>query len=336
MIIDTHAHLVAPPELYAYKSQLLAARDYHGKGNPNISDERLETFAKQNIQIMDSVGTDVQFISPRPFQVIHSEKPAAIVHWFAEVTNDTIARTVKLFPDRFRGVVGLPQVAGEPVSVALPELERCVKDLGFVGCLLDPDPWEGTGYVPPMGDEYWYPLYEKLVELDVPALVHSAACKNGRESYSNHFITEEGIAIMSLLNSRVFHDFPKLKLVISHGGGSVPYQIGRWRAHRFVEMKAHADLEDFDTSLKRLYYDTVLYNPESLDLLFRLVGTDRCMFGTEKPGSGTAQDPKTGAWLDDLKPVIESIGWLTAEDKRRIFEDNAKQVYSRFKVGAPA
>ncbi len=93
-------------------------------------------------------------------------------------------------------------------------------------------------------------------------------------------------------------------------------------------------MESFDQSLRRLYFDTVLYNKESLELLFRIVGPDRCMFGTEKPGSGSAQDPATGAWLDDLKPVIESIDWLTEQDKRLIFEENAKKVFTRFKTPA--
>jgi predicted TIM-barrel fold metal-dependent hydrolase len=57
------------------------------------------------------------------------------------------------------------------------------------------------------------------------------------------------------------------------------------------------------------------------------MGTDRCLFGTEKPGTGSSVDPATGRWLDDLKPVIESLPELTAEDKARIFEENARRLY---------
>lgn len=336
MIIDSHAHVVAPPELYAYRSGLLASRGAHGKGNPGISDERLEASAQECLRTMDSVGTDVQFLSPRPFQGGHSEKPARIVQWWAEACHDVIARQVKAHPDRFAGICQLPQVAGEPVEIALPELERCVNELGFVGCLIDPDPSEGAWNVPTMGDRYWYPLYEKMCELDVPGLIHSAGCKNERETYSEHFITEETIAVLSIAKSTVFQDFPSLKLIVSHGGGSVPYQIGRWRAARFNQMRTNPGRESFDESLHRFYFDTVLYNKESLELLFKICGTDRCLFGTEKPGSGSAQDPATGKWLDDLRPVIESIDWLTAEDKRRIFEDNARRVFTRFKAPVTA
>ena len=335
MIIDSHAHVVAPPELFAYRSNLLASRGHGGKGRAGITDERLAEFAQRNVDVMDSVGTDVQFISPRPFQQMHSETPGRLVHWWIEACNDTIERETKVSPSRLVGVGGIPQVAGEPVDVVFDELERCAKERGFVGVLVNPDPYEGQGYTPPMGDlDYWGPLYEKLVELDMPALVHSASCNNGRESYSNHFITEESIAILSLIESDVIGKFPGLRLVISHGGGSVPYQIGRWRAHRF--MRGGEGAETFDESLKKFYFDTCLYNQESLELLFKIVGPDRCMFGTEKPGSGGGIDPATGKALDDLKPVIENIDFLTEADRQGIFEDNSLKVYTKFKPAVAA
>ncbi|MEX2431221.1 MAG: amidohydrolase family protein, partial [Dehalococcoidia bacterium] len=266
---------------------------------------------------------------------MHSEKPAKIVEWWCAANNDVIGRQVTSHPDRFAGVAGLPQVSGEPdTKHVVEELERCVKELGFIGCMINPDPGEGVEFTPTMDDEYWYPLYEKMVELDVPGLIHSAACKDFRESYSAHFITTESQVILNLVKpeSRVFQDFPNLKIIVAHGGGSVPYQIGRWRVSRFNAMKGNPNLEDFDTSLRRLWYDAVLYNKEGLDLLFRIIGTDRCMFGTEKPGSGSGIDPATGKWLDDLKPVIESIEWLSDQDKKNVFEDTTRKLFTHLKT----
>ncbi len=337
MIIDAHGHVSAPPELYAYRSVLLASRGYHGRGSPGISDERLHRGVERHLELLKSVGTDIQFLSPRPFQLMHSEQPESIVRWWVEANNDIIARQCRAYPEVFRGVCGLPQSPGGSIQPCVEELERCVSEHGFIGCLINPDPTEGTGLMPTLDDEHWYPLYEKMVELDVPALIHSTACKHFRESYSAHFISEESIAVLNLCKgeSRVFTDFPNLRLIISHGGGSVPYQIGRWRAHRFREQESNPSLESFDESMRRLYYDTVLYNVESLDFLFRIVGIDRCLFGTENPGSGSSRDPRTGAWLDDLKPVIESIAWLSETDRSRIFEDNTRAVFPRFQVHAP-
>jgi 4-oxalmesaconate hydratase len=133
------------------------------------------------------------------------------------------------------------------------------------------------------------------------------------------------------MRSRTLLDFPDLKLIIGHGGGSVPYQIGRWQAARQAPgLGSDALDERFEVSLRRLWFDTCLYNKASLAYLFETVGTDRCLFGTEKPGSGSAPDPGTGRAFDDLKPVIESIGSLSAKDRELIFEENARRVFSRW------
>lgn len=323
--VDIHGHISAPLALYAYQAQLISAREFHGKGKVAATDEEVVAAARPHVEILRRLGVDRQFISPRPFAMMHSHKPEAIVHWFTQQVNDMIAKQVAAYPESFVGVAGLPQNAGVSPANAVEELERAVTELGFVGCVLNPDPGEGDYATPPLGDEHWYPLYEKLVELDVPALVHASACRNPRESYSNHFITEESIAVISLADSRVFEDFPNLKLIIAHGGGSVPYQVGRWRAQR-VQKK----LERFDDSLRRLYFDTVLYNRESIELLLRIVGPDRCLFATEAPGIGSGIDPETGRYMDDLRPVVESIDWLTEEQRALVFHGNAERLFTRW------
>jgi 4-oxalmesaconate hydratase len=68
------------------------------------------------------------------------------------------------------------------------------------------------------------------------------------------------------------------------------------------------DSENFDQRLQQLYFDTALYNVESLKLLFRIVGTDRCLFGTERPGAGSKTDPRTGKWYDDVRPNSKASG----------------------------
>ena len=138
---------------------------------------------------------------------------------------------MKLFAGKFLGVCALPQTAGDPIEKTIPELERCIKQLGFVGCLLNPDPYENGGSeAPPLGDRYWYPLYEKLCDLNVPAHIHGTTSRSDRTPYSVHLINEETIAVYGLVNSNVFKDFPGLKIVVSHGGGSIPYQLGRFEA----------------------------------------------------------------------------------------------------------
>jgi len=335
MIIDCHAHIVAPETLYAYKGNLIANAGATGYNPPKISDEAVLKATQSNVEIQKKVGTDVQFISPRPFQMMHSQRPAKIVQYFTWATNDLIARSVAAAPDRFRGVGSMPQAPGTEPKDWLKEIDRCINDLGFIGILLNPDPSEGWNTTPPLGDPYWYPIYEKMCELDIPALVHSSSCCNERESYSGHFITEESIAILSLLSSRVFLDFPQLKLIVGHGGGSVPYQYGRWEAERLLPAySGNQELkESFRDSMRRLYYDTCLHYKPSLELLFHLVGPDRCLFGTENPGSGSALNKAIGRNWDDIKSTIDEIEFLSTGDRTAILGENAKKLFPRLSRG---
>lgn len=332
MIIDAHAHLVAPPSFYTHRGNLQVARGQYGVYHAKTSDADLEKSAAQNVQIMDGVGTDLQILSPRPFMLLHGENRWDDIVTWTQDNNDLIARTIKLHPTRFRGVGAVPQATGAPVEKMFDEIKRCVDELGFVGVLINPDPSEGTGKSPPMGDSYWFPLYEFLCKHEIPGHLHSCACC-GRETYDEHFITEESLAITSIARSDAFKLFPSLKLLVSHGGGSVPYQVGRWRSNRQMFAGATgANLETFDQTLKRFWFDTVLHHKKSLELLFEVVGPDRCVFGTERPGSGGGLDPVTGKPYDDIKPVIDSIEEISAADKAGVFEGNARRLFSRLDV----
>lgn len=325
MIIDSHAHVIMPQESYKYFTELVG-----GRGNPSttpqIPDASIRDSAEKLLKIMDSVGTDIQLLSPRPYLQMHSLKPAIVSELWNRHTNDVIYRIVQMYPDRFRGVAGLPQHRHECPSIrVVPELERCVKELGFVGCLINPDPTEGEELPPPgLGDEFWYPLYEKMVELDVPALIHSAGSCQPRESYTLKFINEESTAVISLLSSSTFEKFPNLKIVIPHGGGAIPYQMGRFRAWSVRK----GEPQSFDEKLRKLHFDTCNYSKEALDFLLKVVGPDNVLFGTEKPGTGSAFDPQTGRDFDHLKPVIDSIEWLTNEDRKKVYECNCCNLYN--------
>jgi len=326
MIIDSHAHIVMPPESFRYMAELVGGRA-NPSTTPKIPDASVRKMAEELVRSMDGVGTDVQFISPRPYLQMHSVKPGRVSELWSRHCNDLIARFVEMFPDRFRGVAGLPQYMDEALDVrVIPELRRCVNDLGFVGCLINPDPTEGEGPTPPgLGDPFWHPLYQAMTELDVPGLIHSAGSCSARESYTLKFINEESIAIVSLLGAKTFDTFPTLKIVVAHGGGAIPYQMGRFRSWNVRK----GETVTFDEQLRKLYFDTCNYSKEAIELLLKVAGTDNVLFGTEKPGTGSARDPISGRDYDDMKPVIESIEWLTSKQRADIFECNCKRVYSR-------
>ena len=288
MIIDSHGHVTAPAELYAYKAGLVSHRGAHGRGTPGISDELLERALqaprvrrKSHLEQLKEAGTDLQLDLPPalPADAQRETGPHRPLVDRGEQHRDRppvqgaprrIPRRVR--PTAVRGCGREPRRRG---AGALRE------GAGVRRLPAEPRPDGGPGPdTAGSGDEYWYPLYEKLVELDVPAPIHSAGCRSPRESYSLHFVNEESTAVIGLCSSRVFQDFPRLKIMVSHGGGAIPYQIGRFRAARWRQKGA----EEFDAALRRLYFDTCLYSREALEPLFKVVGTDRCLFGTERPG----------------------------------------------------
>ena len=312
MIIDAHAHLVAPASLYGYRSSLIVAGGQHGAALAEISDDELKKFADQNVKLMDEVGTDVQFISPRPFMLINRGKLSDAQLW-ARSNNEIIARTIKLHPTRFRGVAALPQLSGKPIEVVFDEIDYAVNELGFIGILLNPDPGEGIDPTPTLADPYWYPLYEKIIDMKLPAHIHSGGCC-GRETYDEHFVTEESLAITSVARSDVFDRYPELNLMISHGGGSIPYQVGRWRSNREMQkakglsdsgfgFRGKADTgvavsgrnpvrtERFDETLKRFWFDTCIHNKKSLDLLFDVVDPTGACSAPNVPAAVRAKTP---------------------------------------------
>src|ERR1044071_692598 len=198
MVIDSHAHVTAPDSLYVFKAGLLSHRGGHGRGAVNATDDDLikalnaPVFGgSSHLDQLKEVGTDLQLISPRPYQMMTSEHPR-LVQWFVEETNSIIAKQVELYPNTFRGVCGLPLTPGVSPKAVVPYLEKCIKERGFVGFLLHPDPGECSGVeTPPLGDRFWYPLYEKMVELDVPGHIHSSGCRSERLTHSLPFLTQE-------------------------------------------------------------------------------------------------------------------------------------------------
>ena len=340
MVIDIHGHVSSPAELYAYRSVLIAGRGAHGRSGVRLPKDQVLRAAERHLQLLDAAGTDVQLISPRPFQLMHSESPADIVRWWCTATNDAVAQQCAAFPERFRPVAALPQAVGTSPQDWLEELERCVSELGFVGVLVNPDPAEGQELgIPRIGHEWWFPLFEKLTELGVPALIHAAGCRSTRENYSEHMITEASRTVISFAESKAFEYYPDLAIVVSHGGGSVPYQIGRWRAARYLEYTQVESYDDkdgqaseaktFDESLRSLHFDSLVHDQASLELLIKAVGADRVLFGTEVPGSGSPADPRTGRSYDDIKPMIEGIADLGQAGRDQILEGNARRLYKR-------
>lgn len=332
MIIDCHGHYTtAPAELNEYRRLQVASCEC-GKcelfPRPVISDDQIrESLETNQLRMQRERGTDLTIFSPRAVGMGHHIGDLRTSTEWSSVCNDLIHRICQLYPDNFAGVCQLPQSPGVEPAHCIPELERCVKELGFVGCNLNPDPTGGYWKDPPLHDKWWYPLYEKMVELDVPAMIHvSGSCNPHFHATGAHYINGDTTAFMQFLTSKLFKDFPTLKFIIPHGGGAVPYHWGRYRG--LAQDMGLPPLKEL--LLENVFFDTCVYHQPGIDLLLKVIPAENILFASETVGAVRGIDPETGHYFDDTKRYIEGAS-ISATDKEKIYSRNALRVYSRLK-----
>jgi 4-oxalmesaconate hydratase len=330
MIIDCHGHYTtAPAALQEFRhAQLARLKDpaLPVPATPRISDDEIRATIEGNqLRIARERGHDLTIFSPRASAMGHDVPDPATAAAWARVCNDLIYQVTTLFPDNFAGVAQLPQVAGGPLDACVRELERTVTELGFVGCNLNPDPSGGFWGSPPLTDEYWFPLYEKMTELDVPAMIHvSTSCNPAVHTLGAHYLNADTTAFMQLVRGRLFERFPALRLVIPHGGGAAPYHWGR-----LAGIAARERFAPIGTSvMSNVCFDTCVYHQPGIDLLTSVVATDNILFASEMLGAVRGNNPDGDFPWDDTRRYIEAAK-LTDDDRAKIFEQNARRVYPR-------
>jgi 4-oxalmesaconate hydratase len=329
MIIDCHGHYTtSPPAHEAWRRQQVdAGCGAPAPATPHISDDEIrESILNGQLRIQRERGTDLTIFSPRAAGMAHHHSDANGNAAWADLCNTLIHRVCGLFPRNFVGVCQLPQAPGVPPANCIPALERYVRDYGFIGCNLNPDPSGGYWTDPPLTDRWWYPLYEKMVELDVPAMVHvSSSCNPNFHATGAHYINGDTTAFMQFLTSDLFRDFPTLKFVIPHGGGAVPYHWGRYRG-----MAQDMGLPPLaEHLLGNVFFDTCVYHQPGAELLAKVIPVDNILFASETLGAVRGIDPETGHAYDDTRRYIDAVPWLTAADRQKIYEGNARRVYGR-------
>lgn len=330
MIIDCHGHYTtAPAALQLFRDAQLAAFKSGGAGSAGpieISDDQIRaSLENAQLKLQRERGTDLTVFSPRASAMGHHLGDERISQGWTRQCNDLIARVVGLYPDNFIGVCQLPQSPGVPAANSAAELERCVRELGFVGCNLNPDPSGGHWTSPPLTDRHWYPLYEKLVELDVPAMVHvSASCNANFHATGAHYINADTTAFMQFITSDLFKDFPTLRMIIPHGGGAVPYHYGRYRG--LAQDLKRPPLQE--SVLRNVYFDTCVYHQAGIDLLARVIPIENILFGSEMVGAVRGIDPTTGHYYDDTRRYVDALA-ISDADRQRIYSGNARRVFPR-------
>ncbi|GAA3611840.1 amidohydrolase family protein [Nonomuraea rosea] len=323
MIIDCHGHFTTVPRtLHEWR-----ARQLDGSSpDLNISDDELrEALLARQLKEQRERGLDLTLFSPIAGQMGHHLGTLEQSIAWSEVCNDLIHRVCTLFPDNFAGVCQLPQSPGKDLTASVKELERCVTELGFVGCNLNPDPSGGYWTDPPITDRIYYPLYEKMAELDVPAMIHVSGSSNPCFHHVGaHYLNGDTTVFMQLLLApQLFEDFPTLRFVIPHGGGAVPYHWGRYRG-----LAQDMGLKPLDEGiLRNVYFDTCVYHQAGIDLLLDVIPAQNILFGSEMIGAVKGIDPQTGHRYDDTKRYVLASPHLD----ERVFFTNHLNVYPRMR-----
>jgi 4-oxalmesaconate hydratase len=330
MIIDCHGHYTtAPPALQEFRDAQLARVNnpaLPAAAEPEITDDEIRaSIAGNQLRIARERGHDLTIFSPRASSMGHHVADLSTAAEWARVCNDLIYRVTTLYPDNFAGVAQLPQVAGEPLDACVSELERTVNWLGFVGCNLNPDPSGGYWKSPPLTDEYWFPLYEKMTELDVPAMIHvSTSCNPAAHTLGAHYLNADTTAFMQLVSGRLFDRFPTLRFVIPHGGGAVPYHWGR-----FQGLAIREQYPPIGTNvMENVSFDTCVYHQPGIDLLTSVISADNILFASEMLGAVRGDNPDGGFPWDDTKRYVDAAK-LSDDDRAKIFERNVRRVYPR-------
>jgi 4-oxalmesaconate hydratase len=330
MIIDIHGHYTTEPAaMQVFRDKQLAGLADPARrpsGELKISDDQVIESVQKQLAFQKARGSDMTIFSPRASGMAHHVGTEATSLEWTRLSNDMIHRVCSLLPDNFVPVGQLPQYPGVSPKNCIPELERIVKELGFVGVNFNPDPSGGWWTDPPITDKYWYPLYEKMAELEVPAMIHvSSSCNPNFHATGAHYINADTTAFMQLIQGNLFKDFPTLKFVIPHGGGAVPYHWGRYRG-LCLNMKKPPLVEYL---MKNVYFDTCVYHLPGIELLTRVIPIDNVLFASEMVGAVQGVDPETGFDYDDTKRYIDQVKGLSDEQRYKIFEGNARNVYPR-------
>jgi 4-oxalmesaconate hydratase len=328
VIIDCHGHYTTAPAAHtAWREQQVAAWEAGTTppAYPSIGDDEIrETIESSQLRLMDERGIDVTLFSPRASAMAHHVGDAAVSLEWSRRSNDLVHRVATLYPGRFVPVCQLPQSPGADLQASIAELRRCV-ELGFVGCNLNPDPSGGFWTSPPLTDRSWYPFYEAMVELDVPAMVHvSASATPVFHATGAYYINADTTAFMQLVQGNLFGDLPDLRLVIPHGGGAAPYHWGRYRG--LADMLGQPPVES--NVMGNVFFDTCVYHQPGIDLLLDVVATPNILFGSEMVGAVRGIDQRTGHYYDDTRRYVEASA-LEGDARSAVFEGNVRRVYPR-------
>jgi aminocarboxymuconate-semialdehyde decarboxylase len=318
--IDFHAHVIVP-EVYSVAVEHNIF--FELPTDPGVTDEmrrnikgraatvlaRMSDVADR-IDKMDAMGVDIQVLSASLVHQGLEWADAQTSLQLARATNDWIAKAVASHPTRLLGLGTLPL---HVPALAVTELERCVGELGLKGAAISTmaGPME-------LGDSELRPFWAKAEELGAVVFIHPGGNRDRRfkryhlwNSVGQAF--EEAMAISSLMYDGVLETFPRLKICVSHGGGYMPYYMGRIDRNYIEKANTRINMSKPPIDyLRMLYFDSCVYDRSVLQHLVDKVGAERVLLGSDYP-------------VGEARPVefVTDTNALSATQKEQIVRTNA-------------
>jgi aminocarboxymuconate-semialdehyde decarboxylase len=300
MQIDIHSHVIPDrivAAIAADPKRFRARVEGEGSARKIIHDQGyvyplFEEFRRVEAKLaaMDRKGIDISVISPAP-PMFYYWADADLALDVAGLVNDGVADMVGARPDRLRGMATVPM---QHPDAAVAELERVVRAYGFKAVEIGTS-IEGAQ----LAEERFRPLLRRASELNVFVFAHPyyVGAKSGLESY---YLTnlignplDTTVMLANLMFSGRLDELPDLKIVLAHGGGFIPYQIGRLVHGHAVRSETNGISKSSPKDLlKRIYFDSLVFEPQALRYLIDLVGADHVCIGTDAPFDMADENPK--------------------------------------------
>jgi aminocarboxymuconate-semialdehyde decarboxylase len=319
--VDIHCHMSVPEAAAVAKPHFDPALDANSRfmsaeaariNQTQAADlkPRLSTVAAK-LADMDRMGIDMQVLSPAPPQYYYWAD-AELGRQTSRIINDRIAESVAAHPDRFAGLATLPMQAPE---LAVAEMRRAVNDLGLKGIEISTNVAGAE-----LSEPQFAPVLQAAEELGILVFMHPLGFSHGermQQHYLNNVIgnpLESTVALSHLIFGGVLDRYPGLRICVAHGGGYLPGYSGRmdhaWRVRPDCRGCQHPP----SSYLKRLWFDTVVFDPEQLAYLVERFGAERIVMGTDYPFDMGETDPIG---------LVSSVPGLSEEDCGRIMGGNA-------------
>jgi aminocarboxymuconate-semialdehyde decarboxylase len=262
---------------------------------------------------MDAAGIDISVVSLTcPNAYWGGEETSCEV---ARESNASMAAAQKRWPDRIRWFASLPW---EYPARAVEELKRSCEE-GAVGVMV-----LANIAAKSLTDPHFAPVWQAIDDRALPVLVHPTDLpgidqmdmKKYDLSWSVGFMADTTLAFARIIFDGFLDTYPKLKLIASHGGGTLPYLVGRFDKGDEVEIASRRRMKAKPSEyLKRIWYDCITYDPRSLQFLISVVGADRVLFGTDYPHQ-----------VHDIKGSLANTAALPPGVCQAVREGNARKI----------